>query len=194
MLFKCCTQYVTKFENLTSSLKTEVLWKRKRPIFTPVIKKSNTKERSNYHTTVLILHASKVRLIPSNKLQQYVNWELPDVQIGFQKGIGTRDQISNIHWLLKKTKKFRKTSTSLSLTMIKSLTLWITTNCGKFLKRLPDHFTCLLRNLHAGQEATVQPDMEQWIGLKFGKKNDKAIYCHLVYLTSMQHTACEMLS
>ena len=73
ILFKCCTQYVTKFGKLTSGLKIEGLWKRKRSVFTPVINKGNTKECSNYRTIVLILHASKVKLIPSNKLQHYVN-------------------------------------------------------------------------------------------------------------------------
>ena len=65
-------------------------------------------------------------------LQQYVNHELPDVQAGFRKGRGTRDQIANIHWIIKKQESSRKTSTSASLTMPKPLTVWITTNCGKF--------------------------------------------------------------
>ena len=66
------------------------------------------------------------------RLQQYVNHELPDVQAGFRKGRGTRDQIANIHWILKKAREFQKTSISALLTMPKPLTVWITINCGKF--------------------------------------------------------------
>ena len=70
------------------------------------------------------------------RLQQYVNRELPDVQAGFRKGRGTRDQIANIRWIIEKAIEFqKKTSTSVSLTMLKPLTMWITTNCGKFFKR-----------------------------------------------------------
>ena len=68
------------------------------------------------------------------ELQQYVNRELPDVQVGFRKGRGTRDQSANIHWIIKKAREFQKTSTSALLTMPKPLTVWITTNCGKFFK------------------------------------------------------------
>ena len=88
------------------------------------------------HTVALISHASKVMLkILQASLQQYVNRELPDVTAGFRKGRGTRDQIANIHWIIEKTRKFQKTSTSTSLTMLKPLTVWITINCGKFFKR-----------------------------------------------------------
>ena len=66
------------------------------------------------------------------RLQQYMNHELPDVQAGFRKGRGTRDQIANIHWIIEKAKEFQKTSISASLSMPKPLTMWITTNCGKF--------------------------------------------------------------
>ena len=67
--------------------------------------------------------------------QQYVNQELPYVQTGFRKGRGARDQVANIRWIIEKAKKFQKTSTSASLTTLKPLTVWITKNCGKFLKR-----------------------------------------------------------
>ena len=66
------------------------------------------------------------------RLQQYVNHELPDVQAGFRKGRGTRDQIANMHWIIKKAREFQKKSTSALLTMPKPLTVWITINCGKF--------------------------------------------------------------
>ena len=99
---------------------------------------SSSKERqctecSNYRTIALISHASKVMLkILQARLQQYVNRELPNVQAGFRKGRGTRDQIANIYWIIKKQESSRKTSTSALLTMTKPLTVWITRNCGKF--------------------------------------------------------------
>ena len=84
----------------------------------------------------LISRASKVMLkILQARLQQYVNHELPDIQAGFRKGRGTRDQIVNICWIIKKARQFYKTSTSALLTMQKPLTVWITTNYGKFFKR-----------------------------------------------------------
>ena len=94
------------------------------------------KECSIYHTIALISHASKVRTkILQARLQQYVNWELPDVQGGFRKGRGTRDQIAYIHWIIKKQESSRKTATSALLTMPRPLTVWIMTNCGQFFKR-----------------------------------------------------------
>ena len=131
----------------------------KRSVFIPIPKKGNAKECSSYHTIALISHASKVMLkILQARLQQYVNRELPDVQTGFRKGRGTRDQIANIIGSLKKQESSRKTSTSALLTMPKPLTVWITTNCAKILKEMgiPDHLTCFLRNLYASQEATVR--------------------------------------
>ena len=95
----------------------------------------NPKECLNYHTISLISHASKVMLkILQARLQQYVNHELTDVQAGFRKGRGTRDQIANIHWIIDKAREFEKKK-SILLTMLKSLTAWITTNCRKFFKR-----------------------------------------------------------
>ena len=112
----------------------------KRSVFIPIPKKGNAKECSNYRTIVLISHASKVMLkILQARLQEYVNRELPDVQAGFRKGRGTRDQIANICWIIKKAREFQeKKKTTLIfalLTMPKSLMVWITINCGKFWKR-----------------------------------------------------------
>ena len=105
----------------------------KRSIFSPIPKTGNGKECSNYHTIALISHASKVMFkILQARLQQYVNCELPDVQAGFRKGKGTRDQIANTHWINEKQESSRKTSISALLTMPKPLTVWITINCGKF--------------------------------------------------------------
>ena len=108
----------------------------KRSVFIPIPKKGNAKECSNYCTIALISRTSKVMLkILQARLQQYVNCELTDVQAGFRKGRGTRDQIANIHWIIEKQESSRKTSTSASLTILKPLTVWITVNCGKFFKR-----------------------------------------------------------
>ena len=104
----------------------------KRSVFIPIPKKGNAKECSNYHTIVLISHASKVMLkILQARLQQYMNSELPDVQVGFRKGRGTRDQITNFHWFIKKAREFQKNIYFALLTMPKPLTVWITINCGK---------------------------------------------------------------
>ena len=90
-------------------------------------------ECSNYCKTALISHSSKVILkILQARLHQFLNCELPDVQAGFRKGRGTRDQIANILWIIKKAREFHKTSISALLTMRKPLTVWITINCGKF--------------------------------------------------------------
>ena len=105
----------------------------KRSVFIPIPKKGNDKECPNYHTIALISHASKVMLkILQARLQQYMNHEIPDIQAGFRKGRGTRDQIANICWIMEKQKSSRKTSISALLTMPKPLTVWITINCGKF--------------------------------------------------------------
>ena len=93
----------------------------------------------------------------TQRFQQYVNHELPDAQAGFRKGRGTRDKIANIRWIIEKQENSRKTSISALLTMPKPLTVWITKN-WKILKEMgiPDHLTCLLRNLYAGQEAMIR--------------------------------------
>ena len=123
-----------------------------------------------------------------------MNREIPNVQAGFRKGRGTRDQIANSCWIIGKAREFRKTSTSASLTMLKPLTLWITTNCGKFFKRWEYQI-----NLCTSWETCMQVknqqlelDMEQQTGSKLGKEYVKAVYCHSAYLTSMQSTSCKM--
>ena len=95
----------------------------------------------------------------------------------------------------KKQESSRKISTSALLTMLKPLTVWITINCGKFLKRweeIPDHLTCLLRNPYAGQEAAVRTGHGTMDWFQLGKEYVKAAYCHPAYLTYMQSTSCEM--
>ena len=108
----------------------------KRSIFIPISKKGNAKESSIYCMIALISHTSKVMLkILQARLQQYVNCELPDVQAGFRKGRGTRDQIANIRWIWKKQESSRKTSIFALLTMPKPLTVWTTISHGKFWER-----------------------------------------------------------
>ena len=127
LLLRCCTQYVSKFEKLSSGHRTG------KGVFIPIPKKGNVKECSNYRIIVHIPHASDTMLkILQLSLQQYMNWELPDVQAGFRKERGTRDQVVDSHRIIKKQGNSRKSSTS-SLTMPMPLIVWITTNCGKFL-------------------------------------------------------------
>ena len=121
-------------------------------------KKGNAKECSNYHTIALISHASKVMLkILQARLQQYVNHELPDVQAGFRKGRGTTYQITNICWIMKKAREFQKNIYFCFIDYAKAFDcvdhnkLWNSERDGK-----TDHLICLLRNLYAGQEATVR--------------------------------------
>ena len=126
-------------------------------VFIPVPKKGNAKECSNYHTIALISHSSKVMLkILQARLQQYVNQELPDVQAGFSKGRGTRDQIAYICWIIEKAREFQKKSTSALLTTPKPLTVWITTN-RKFLMKWEYQTT-----LPASWDICMQVKKQQW--------------------------------
>ena len=150
MLWKCCTQ-IWKTQQWPPD------WEKS--VFIPIPKRDNDKECSNYCTIVLISYTSEVMLkILQARLQQYMIQELPDIQAGFRKGRGTRDQVANIPWIIEKSREFqKKKSTSASLTTLKPLTLWITTNCWKFLKRWEKQTTYLpCENLYAGQEATVR--------------------------------------
>ena len=131
----------------------------KRSVFIPIPKKGNAKECSNYCTIALISHASKVMLkILQARLQQYVNCELPDVQAGFRKGRGTRDQIANIHWIMEKAREFQKNIYFCFIDYAKAFDCVDDNKLWKILKEMgiPDHLISLLRNLHAGQEATVR--------------------------------------
>ena len=131
----------------------------KRSVFIPIPKKGNAKECSNYRTIALISQASKVMLkILQARLQQYMNRELPDVQVGFRKGTGTRDQIANIRWIIKKARKFQKSIYFCFIDYAKAFDCVYHNKLWKILKDMgiPDHLTCLLRNLYAGQEATVR--------------------------------------
>ena len=117
---------------------------------------SNSKECSNYHTIVLISHTSKVMLkILQARLQQYVNHELPDVQTGFRKGRGTRDKITNICWIIEKAKEFQKNIYFCFIDYAKIFDCVDHNKLWKILKEMgiPDHLTCLMKNLYEGQEA-----------------------------------------
>ena len=137
---------------------------------------------------MLISHASKVILkILQARLQQYLNQELPDIQAGFRKGRGTRHQIANICWIIEKEREFWKNIYFCFMDYARAFDCVDHNNLWKILKEMgiPDHLTCLLRNLYADKEAT-EPDTEQLTGSKLGKEYNKAVCCHLVYLTSMQ--------
>ena len=146
MLLKCCIQYASKFEKHSSGHRTEKF------SFHSILKKGNAKECSNYHTIAFISYASKVMVkILQARLQQYVNQELPDAQAGCQRGRETRDQIANIRWFIEKAREFQKNICFIDYTKV---FVWITTNCGRFLKRW--EYQRNLRNWYAGQEATVR--------------------------------------
>ena len=131
----------------------------KRSVFIPIPTKGNAKECSNYLTIALISHASKVMLkILQAMLQQSVNRELPDVQAGFGKGRGTRDQIANIHWNIETAREFQKSIYFCFIDYAKAFDCVDHNKLWTILKEMgiPDHLTCLLRNLYAGQEARVR--------------------------------------
>ena len=117
-----------------------------------------------------------------------MNGELPDVETGFRKGRGTRDQIASIHCIIQKQDSSRKTSTCALLTIPKPLTVWMTTNWNILEEmRIPDHLTCLLRNLYAGQEVTVRTGHGKMDWFQIGKEYVKAVYCHLA---RVHHAKC----
>ena len=130
----------------------------KRSVLIPIPRKGNAKECSNYCTISLISHASKVMLyILQTRLQLFVNQEFPEVQVGFGKGRGTKDQIANIQWIIEKAKEFQKNNYFCFIDYAKTFDCVDHSILWKILKerRVPEHLTCLLRNLYAGQDATV---------------------------------------
>ena len=131
-------------------------------VFIRISKKGNPKECLHYRTIALISHASKVMpKNPQDRLQQYVYRELPDVQAGFRKGRGTRDQVANFQWIIKKAREFQKNISFCFIEYVKAFDCMDHDKPWKILKEkaIPDHLTCLLRNLYAGQEATVRTDL-----------------------------------
>ena len=125
----------------------------------PIPKKGNAKECSNFQRIAFISHASKVMLkILQARLQQYVNREISDVQTGFRKGRGARDQIANIRWIMEKAREFQKNIYFYFIDYAKAFDCVDHNKLWKILKEMgiPNHLTCLLRNLYAGQEAIVR--------------------------------------
>ena len=129
------------------------------------------------------------------RLQQYMNHELPDVQAGFRKGRGTRDPIANIHWIIEKAREFQKNIYFCFIDYVKAFDCVDHNELWKILKEMgiPDQLTCLLRNLYAGQEATVRTGHGTADWFQREKEYVKAVYRHPAYLTYMQSTSCEML-
>ena len=156
----------------------------KKSVFIPIPKKGNAKECSNYHTIALISHTSKIMFkILQARLQQYMNCELPEVQAGFRKGRGTRDQIANIHWIIKKAREFQKNIYYCFINYTKAFgcvdhnKLWITTNCGLFFKRW-EYQTNWPTSWEIYMQVKKQQwevDMEQQTGSKLGKEYVKAV-------------------
>ena len=138
-----------------------------------------------FETYPFLLSESILRL----RLQQYVNCELPGVEAGFRKGRGTRDQIGNIYWIMKKAREFQK-SIYFCFTDYAKAFVWITTN-WKILKemRITDHLTCLLRNLYAGQEATVRTENGTTDWFQIGKGVHQGCILSPAYLTYRQSTS-----
>ena len=132
------------------------------------------------------LPASKVMLkILQSSLQQYLNWQLPNVQAGFRKGRRTRDQIAKIGWIIEKGREFQKNIYFCFIDYAKAFDCVDHNKPWKLLQEMgiPDHLTCLLINPYAGQEPQLEPYMKQLTGSKLRKEYDKAVYCHSVYLT-----------
>ena len=129
------------------------------------------------------------------RLQQYVNWELPDVQTGFGKGRGTRYQIANIHWNIEKAREFQENIYVCFIDYAKAFDCVDHNKLWKILKDMgiPDYLTCLLRNLYAGQEAPVRTWHGTTDGFQVRKGVCHPVYCHPACLTAMQSTSCEIL-
>ena len=172
MLWKCCTQYASKFGKLSSGHRIG-----KGQFLIPIPKKDNAKECSNLHTMALISRANKVMLkILHSRLQQYVNWVLPDVPAGFRKGRGTRDQIAIIHWIIEKAIEFQKNIYFCFIDYAKAFDCVDHNKLRKILQEMgiPDYLTCLPRNLYAGQQATVRTEhgtthwFQIWKGVRQG--------------------------
>ena len=141
-------------------------------IFISIPKKHNAKECSNYCTIALISHTSKVMLkILQANLQQHVHFELPDDQAGFRKGKETRDQIPNIYWIIEKARESQRNIYFCFIDYAKAFDCVDHNKMWKSLNEIgmPDHLTCLLRNLYAGQESTVRTGHETTDWFQIGK-------------------------
>ena len=188
MLWKCCTQYAHKFGKLSSGHRTG------KGQFS--FQKRQCLESSNYHIIALIPHSSKVMLkILQARLQQYTNHELPDVQAVFRKGRRTRDQITNVHWIIEKAREFKNIFCFIEYT--KAFAVWITTN-WKILKEMRWEYQTILcaswENCMQNKKQQLELDIEQVTDSGLGKEYLKSVYCHPAYLTYMQSTSGEIPS
>ena len=150
----------------------------------------------NAQTIALISHTSKIMLkILQARLQQYMNCELPDIQAGFRKGRGTRDQIANICWIIEKAREFQKNIYFCFIDYAKAFDCVDHNKLWKILKEIgiPGHLTCSWEICMQVRKQKLELDMEQQTGSKLGKEYIKAVYCHPAYLPYMQNTSCETL-
>ena len=167
----------------------------KRSVFISIPKKGNAKECSNYHTIALISHASKVmHKIFQARLQQYLNWKHLNVQAGYRKGRGMRDQIANICWIIEKAWELQKNiyffiDYAKAFDYMDHYKLWKILRDGN--TRPP--YLPLAKTVCRSRSKQLELDMEQWTGSKLGKEYIKIIYCHPAYLIYMQSTSCKML-
>ena len=160
----------------------------KSSVFTSIQKEGNAKECSNYHTMAVISHTGKGMLkIVQVRLHQSMNLEVPDIKSGFRKGSGTRDQTSNIHWIIEKAREFQKnihfcfTDNTKAFVCVDHNKLW------NILKEMgvPDHIICLLRNLYVGQEATFRTRHGATVCFQIRKGIQQAVYAHHVHLNNL---------
>ena len=160
----------------------------KRSVFIPIPKKANAKKCSNYCTIALISHTSKVMLkILQARLQWYVNQELPDVQAEFRRGRGISNQMAKIRWIIEKAREFQKNIDFCFIDYAKAFDCVDHNKLWRILQKtgIPDHLTCLLRTLYAGQEATVRNRHGTMDWFQTGKRYVKVVYCHPGYLIYM---------
>ena len=190
MLLKCCSQYTSKFGTLSNGNRAG------KGQFSFQSQRNVMPKNVQTITHFLSSHRLAKKCWKFSKLgcKQYRNWELPNVQAGFRKGRGTRDQIESIRWIVEKAREFKKNIYFWFIDYTKAFDCVDHYKLWEILKEMgiPNHLTCLLRNLHAGQKATVRKGMELWTGSKLGKDYNKAVYCHPAYLIYMQSTSCEM--
>ena len=195
MLWKCCTQYASKIGNTAVVTGLENVRFHSNPN-KGNLKKGNAKECSKYLTIALISHASNVMLkILQARLQQYMKRELSNVQAGFRKCRGTRDQIANICWIIEKAKEFQKNIYFCFFDYIKAFNCVDHNKLWEILKEMgiPDHLPASWEICMQIKKQQLELDMEQQTGSKLGKEYVKAVYCHRAYLTYIQSTSCEML-
>ena len=183
MLLKCCTQYASNFGTLSRvhrTVKCQFSFQFQRKAMT-----KNVQTTAQLHSSLMLANNSQN---PPSQPQQYTNWELPDVQAGFRKYRGSRDQTVKNHWITGKAREFQKKINYIYfIECAKALTVWIAI-LWEFLKRWEQQTT-----LSASWETCMQIEkqrlklyLEQWTGSKLGKEYLKAVYCHPAYLASIQ--------